>query len=213
MKIKSIVLLAAGVAAVGAVAVRAATSDIEQPDYRVVSSEGDFEIREYEPMIVAQATVVGERRKAMNDGFRIIADYIFGNNLSSQEVAMTAPVTQQASEKIAMTSPVTQQASGTGTENSWQVRFVMPSEYTMDTLPKPKNMAVTLLEVPAKRVAAIRYSGNAQQSDVDKHREKLMAFLSAEKLTAANDPTYAFYDAPWTPGFMRRNEVMVEIES
>lgn len=212
MKTKSIVLLAAGVAVIVAVAARAATSDTEQPDYRTLSSEGDIEIREYEPMIVAQATVVGERSKAMNDGFRIIADYIFGNNLSSQEVAMTAPVTQQASEKIAMTAPVTQQASASDTPNSWQVRFIMPSEYTMDTLPQPKNMAVTLLEVPAKRVAAIRYSGNAQESDVVEHREKLMAFLTDNNLTAANDPTYAFYDAPWTPGFMRRNEVMVEIE-
>lgn len=212
MKMKSIMLLAAGAMAVGAVAVRAATNDTEEPDFKVISSEGDFEIRQYEPMIVAQTTVIGERDKAINSAFGIIADYIFGNNISSQKVAMTAPVTQQKSEKIAMISPVTQQASDEGTDNSWEVRFVMPSKYTMETLPTPNNPAVTLMEVTGKRVAAIRYSGDAKQKDVEAHRSKLMAFLNEKGLMPVGTPTYAFYDAPWMPGFMRRNEVMIEIE-
>ena len=97
-------------------------SNVEQPKYKVIATDRNIEIRDYPPMIVAEADVAGERDKAISEGFRTIADFIFGNNLSSQKVAMTAPVTQQASEKIAMTAPVTQQGDG----NAWQVRFVMP---------------------------------------------------------------------------------------
>lgn len=122
-------------------------SNVEQPKYHVVESSGNIEIRDYAPMIVAEAEVAGDRRDAIGKGFRIIADYIFGNNTSAQKVRMTAPVTQQGSEKIAMTAPVTQQGDG----NIWRVRFVMPSSYTIETLPKPNNLAVNLKEIGAKR--------------------------------------------------------------
>jgi SOUL heme-binding protein len=128
-------------------------SNVEQPKYRVVESSGNIEIRDYAPMIVAEAEVAGDRRDSIGKGFRIIADYIFGNNTSAQKVPMTAPVTQQGNEKIAMTAPVTQQGDG----NIWRVRFVMPSSYTMETLPKPNNPAVKLKEIGAKRYAAIRF--------------------------------------------------------
>lgn len=205
--------LAAGLISWGAVA-----SAVEQPDYTVIASSGDIEIREYGSMIAAQAAVSGERQAAMSRGFRIIADYIFGNNRSSSKVAMTAPVTtapmtsapvtQQASEKIAMTAPVTAQASG----GIWQVRFIMPSEYTMETLPKPVNPEVTLIEVPARRVAAITFSGRGGDNAIAEHENELKQYLQQEGLTAAGPPSYAFYDAPWTPPFMRRNEVLIELD-
>jgi hypothetical protein len=182
-------------------------SNVEQPKYQVVESSGNIEIRDYAPQIVAEAEVAGDRRDAIRKGFRIIADYIFGNNTSAQKVPMTAPVTQQGSEKIAMTAPVTQQGDG----NTWRVRFVMPSSYTIETLPKPNNPAVKLKEIGAKRYAVIRFSGMAGEDSLKRRTEELNAFISAKNLTPLSAPTYAFYNPPWTLPFLRRNEVMVEI--
>jgi SOUL heme-binding protein len=182
-------------------------SNVDQPKYQVVESSGNIEIRDYAPQIVAEAEVAGDRRDAIGKGFRIIADYIFGNNTSAQKVPMTAPVTQQGSEKIAMTAPVTQQGDG----NIWRVRFVMPSNYTMETLPKPNNSAVKLKEIGAKRYAVIRFSGLAGEDSLKRRIEELNAFISAKNLTPLSAPTYAFYNPPWTLPFLRRNEVMVEI--
>jgi hypothetical protein len=182
-------------------------SNVEQPKYQVVESSGNIEIRNYAPQIVAEAEVAGDRRDAIGKGFRIIADYIFGNNTSAQKVPMTAPVTQQGSEKIAMTAPVTQQGDG----NIWRVRFVMPSNYTMETLPKPNNPAVKLKEIGAKRYAVIRFSGLAGEDSLKRRTEQLNAFINAKNLTPLSAPTYAFYNPPWTMPFLRRNEVMVEI--
>jgi hypothetical protein len=207
MRKRWILLAAAGLAGVGAITWSAMASNVETPNYSVSSKSDNLEIREYGPTIVAEATVEGERDKAIQRGFRIIADYIFGNNLSSAKVAMTAPVTQQSSEKIAMTAPVIQQASG----KSWNVRFVMPSKYTMETLPKPVNSKVALIEVPATRFAVIRFSGFAGQDSLDEHEAELRAFMAERGLTATSEPQYAFYNAPWTLPFMRRNEVMIEV--
>ena len=128
-------------------------SNVEQARYDVVQSQGDMQIRDYASMIVAEAEVAGERKEAISHGFRIIADYIFGNNTRKQNVAMTAPVTQQPKDKIAMTAPVNQE----GSAGHWKVRFVMPASYTMDTLPRPNNDAVTLEKIPGKRFAVIRF--------------------------------------------------------
>jgi hypothetical protein len=144
-----------GIAAIAAVAWGPIVSNVEQAKYDVVEKHGAIEIRDYAPMIVAEVSVKGDRETAISAGFRMIADYIFGNNISSQKVAMTAPVIQEPGEKIAMTAPVTQQ----GSEGVWLVRFVMPSSYTMQTLPKPNSAEVLLKEVEGKRFAVIRFSG------------------------------------------------------
>lgn len=197
----------AGIATVsGAPAVTA--QETEQPKYSLVTENGAIEVREYAPMIVAEATVRGERGRAMNGGFRMIADYIFGNNISSDKIAMTSPVTQQASEKIAMTSPVTQQSLD---DNIWQVRFIMPSEYTMETLPRPATDYVELFEIPAKRFAVIRFSGLASSDDLARQTAVLEQYLADNQLLSAATPTYAFYDGPWTRPANRRNEVMIEL--
>ncbi len=197
----------AGVVVIGGALWGPIVSNVEQPSYKVIESHQSFEIRGYPPMIVAEADASGERKQAINEGFSIIADYIFGNNLSSQKVAMTAPVIQQESEKIAMTAPVIQQAMG----NSWQVRFIMPSSYTMDTLPKPKNPAVRLIEIEAKQVAVVRFSGLADEDSLKSHTDHLVTFIGARKLKAISTPAYAFYNPPWTLPFMRRNEIMIEV--
>jgi len=182
-------------------------SKIEQPKYTVVETHGDVEIRDYAPMIVAEVAISGEREKAISEGFRTIADYIFGDNASALKVPMTAPVSQQASEKIPMTAPVTQQGDGT----SWEVRFVMPASYTLATLPKPKNPAVKLVEIGGKRLAAIRFSGVAGKNNLKRHRQELQEFVAQQGLQPLSSPAYAFYDPPWTLPFLRRNEVMIEI--
>lgn len=197
----------AGVLVLGAGLAGPIASNVEKPDYKVISSDGNIEIREYTPMIVAETGVKGERDKAISEGFGIIADYIFGNNLASEKVAMTAPVIQQKSEKIAMTAPVSQQRDG----EIWLVRFVMPSGYTMETLPKPTNPAVILKEVKSKRFAVIRFSGIAGKRSLGSHEEKLKAYILSKNLNAVSAPTYAFYNPPWTLPFMRRNEVMIEV--
>ena len=158
-------------------------------------------------MIVAEVEVRGERTKALNEGFRLIADYIFGNNLSSKKVAMTAPVTQEAGEKIAMTSPVTQE----GSDDIWKVRFVMPGEYTLDTLPKPKNDAVHLISIPARKVVAIRFSGSNTDANINSHRDQLVAYIEAHHLSVAGSSTTAFYNPPWTLPFLRRNEIVFQL--
>lgn len=196
-----------GVVALGAAAWGPVMSNVEQPKYVVVESRDSIEIRDYAPMIVAEAEIRGERKAAINQGFRMIADYIFGNNASVRKVAMTAPVTQQANEKIAMTAPVTQEAAG----ESWKIRFVMPAAYTMASLPKPNNQAVKLREIEGKRFAVIRFSGMGSAGNLKVHADRLASFIREKRLQPISAVTYAFYNPPWTLPFLRRNEVMIEV--
>ncbi|MGB1186739.1 SOUL family heme-binding protein [Cycloclasticus pugetii] len=191
-----------------AIAVGPVMSDVEIPNYEVVKSEGDIQIRKYAPMIIAEVQMSGKREDAIGDGFRLLADYIFGNNIANQDIAMTAPVQQQESTKIAMTAPVQQQSAG----NYWQVSFVIPSEYTMDTLPKPVNERVVLKEIPAKTFAAITFSGTNSDENVKAHEKILLEYVEANDLSVISTPKYAFYNPPWTLPPMRRNEVMIEIQ-
>jgi effector-binding domain-containing protein len=182
-------------------------SQVEQPKYAVLESEGNIEVRAYDPTIVAEVEVHGERMQALNQGFRLIADYIFGNNLSSKKVAMTAPVTQEAGEKIAMTAPVTQDGNG----DTWKVRFVMPAGYTLESLPKPGNQAVRLIPVPARKIVVIRFSGFNTDTNINSHREKLLRYIADHRLSVVGPATTAFYNPPWTLPFLRRNEIMFEM--
>jgi hypothetical protein len=183
-------------------------SRVDEPKYTVIETDGNIQIRDYGPILVAEVEVSGERMKAINQGFRIIADYIFGNNAPAQKIAMTAPVTQQAGEKIAMTAPVTQQGSG----DVWKVRFVMPQNYTLETIPKPNNQQVRLLSNPAKRFAVIRFSGFNTDRNINSHLEKLRRYVSDHKLISVGEPIMAFYNPPWTLPFLKRNEVMLELK-
>jgi len=182
-------------------------SRVEQAPYTVVTREGNREIRDYAAMIVAEAQVTGDREQAIREGFRLIADYIFGNNSPAQKVAMTAPVTQQPAERIPMTVPVTQQ----GRNAAWTVRFVMPARHTLETLPRPNDPQVTLRPVEAKRFAAIRFSGTAGARSLARRTDELLAFVHAQGLEPLSMPIYAFYNPPWTLPFLRRNEVLVEV--
>ena len=182
-------------------------SDVEKPDYKVIQSEQNIEIRKYEPMIIAEVEVDGKREDAIGDGFRRLADYIFGNNTVQQDITMTAPVQQQESQKIAMTAPVQQQSTG----KSWRMSFVMPSKYSMDSLPVPNNNRVRLKDILTKKFVVIEFSGTNSNENVTEHENQLMNYIEANQINIIGSPKYAFYNAPWTLPFLRRNEVMIEI--
>ena len=182
-------------------------SDVEKPDYKVIQSEQNIEIRKYEPMIIAEVEVEGKREDAIRNGFRLLADYIFGNNMVQQDITMTAPVQQQESQKIAMTAPVQQQSTG----KSWRMSFVMPSKYSMDSLPKPNNDRVRLKEILTTKFVVVYFSGTNSNENIAEHEKQLLNYIEANKLKITGSPKYAFYNAPWTLPFMRRNEVMIEI--
>jgi hypothetical protein len=186
------------------------SSNVEQTEYTVVRQADGYEIREYAPHILAQTTVNGTYESALSEGFRIIAGYIFGGNAKKEGIAMTAPVTAQksTSEKIAMTAPVVASTDGTSTV----ISFGMPKKYTLDTLPTPNDPRITLVEVPAKRMAVLRFSWGRNADRVKQMETQLLAMLARDKVTVIGTPSYAGYNAPWTPPWMTRNEVMVEVK-
>lgn len=180
-------------------------SHVEQPSYTPVTFDGNIEIRDYRPMILAEVEVLGQRKQAINEGFKILADYIFGNNTLDQKMEMKAPF--EVSEKMAMTAPVLQQQH----MDKWKVRFVMPKKYSLDTVPKPNSKDVTLIPLPAKRFAVIQFTGVADDENIKLHTDELKAYVFAKELQQVGQPIFAFYSPPWTLPFLRRNEVMLEI--
>ena len=202
------VWIAVGVALVGIAAWGPIASNVEQAKYEVLEAKDGFELCLYAPHIVSETTVEGERKQAINEGFKKIAGYIFGDNAGAAKVAMTAPVTQEAvGQKIAMTAPVTQQDAG----GKWKVQFVMPAEYTLATLPKPNDNDVKLRQVQAKKFAAVTFSGIANEESLARRTAELDAFIKDKKLRAVGTPVHAYYNPPWTLPPLRRNEVLVEV--
>jgi hypothetical protein len=186
------------------------TGAIEEPNYKIIEAEGDFEIREYSPRIVAETSVSDTFERAPSIGFRRLADYIFGNNESKQSIAMTSPVAQEPkSEKIAMTAPVGQELAK---DNLWVITFTMPSSYTMETLPKPKNPEVILKQLPASKFAAVRFTGFNRAHTVESKTQELTTWLAKKSIRAEGKAIYARYNPPWTPWFMRRNEILLQIK-
>ena len=179
----------------------------ETPHYAVVQSDGSIEVRNYEPALMAQVQVRASQSAALREGFRILAGYIFGGNVSADKIAMTAPVTQAASETIEMTSPVTQ----TGTDGIWTVSFMMPHAYTRDTLPIPKNNAIQFVETaPAQRIA-IRFSGWVTPQRRESHEGRLRDWAVANGYELMGPAELAYYDDPMTLPWKRRNEVSFSV--
>ena len=186
-----------------------ATMGIEKPKYTVVEKQGKFEIRSYAPQILAETTVDATFEDAGNVAFRRLFKYISGDNRSRTSIAMTAPVNQQAqSKKIAMTAPVNQQKLKDG----YAVSFVMPAKYTIDILPEPLDPSVSIREVPARTLAAIRYSGTWSIDRYNNHLGKLQSFVKEKGLRIIDEPIFARYDPPFQIWFLRRNEVLIPVE-
>ncbi len=184
------------------------SSRVKEPKFSVIEKKDGYEIREYAPYIEARVQVSGEYREAMTSGFRILAGYIFGGNTKKQSIAMTAPVKEQTSEKVPMTAPVSETIL---TDTTRVVSFVMPEEYTLSTLPIPNDKQIEIIEVPAHRSAVLRYSGYNNSEKVAKMKAKLLEYLKRDTIIVASAPRGASYNPPWTPPFLNRNEILVDI--
>lgn len=200
-------ILFCGSILVGCAMVGPIMSDVEKPKYQATALTNEIELRSYDPMLVAMVQMSGSRKDAISEGFRVLADYIFGNNTLEQNISMTAPVEQQAGQKISMTAPVQQQQRS----NSWMISFVMPKQFTLKTIPKPNNEMVKINEVPAQRFITIRFSGSNSDDNIRKNESALFNYITQNKINVTGEPKYAFYNPPWTLPFLRRNEIMVQL--
>ena len=184
---------------------------IDEPTFSVVQKTDVFEVRQYAPYCVAEVVVPGPASAAGNQGFGLLAGYIFGKNKGERKLEMTAPVTQTAAPaapvKLDMTAPVTQAA----TQGGFLVQFVMPKGYTLATLPEPLDARVKLREVPASRVAVIRFSGSWSQSTYEENLQSLRQALTAAGLATTGEPVSSRYNSPFSLPFLRRNEVWLNL--
>jgi hypothetical protein len=180
---------------------------IEEPKFKVISQVDEIEIRQYEPMLVAETLVNSDFEKSGSQAFRILADYIFGNNQSQTKISMTAPVTQSSSEKIEMTAPVGMSKKGEG----YLIQFTMPQKYTLATIPKPNDPRVQLTEIPARKIAVFGYSGSWSE---ERYQDKLSHFkdlLQKNKLKSVGEPVFARFNSPFMIWFLRRNEIWIQL--
>jgi hypothetical protein len=183
---------------------------VEEAKYKVVEKDNRFEIRDYTPHILAETIVEGDLEEAGNKAFNRLFRYISGDNRSRKKVAMTAPVSQQPmGEKIEMTAPVGQRR----VQEKWAVSFMMPASYTIETLPESEDPNITLRQVPARRMASVRYSGFWTEKRYLRYKSELESWIKEKGLTIVGDPMWARYNPPFTPWFLRRNEILIPIST
>lgn len=187
---------------------------IDEAPFTTLERQGSLELRQYRPYVVAQTMVEGEFGSVGNEGFRRLFAYISGKNAGAKSIAMTAPVEQakqagqaKQGEKIAMTAPVVQQREG----ETWRIAFVLPASYTLENAPQPNDSRVTLAQMPARLMAAVRYSGTWSRANYDENLRKLEGFLAQRKLAPVGEPVWARYNPPMMPWFLRRNEILLEV--
>jgi effector-binding domain-containing protein len=181
---------------------------IEEAVYNEVIKEGKFEIRDYAPQILAETLVEGDLEQAGNEAFNMLFRYISGDNRSRRKVEMTAPVSQEPKgEKIKMTAPVGQER----VQEKWAVSFMMPASYTLETLPEPVDRRINLRQVPARRMAAVRYSGFWSEKNYLRYKMELESWIRDRGITIIGAPVWARYNPPFTPWFLRRNEILIPI--
>jgi len=183
---------------------------IEEAKYKVLQKDNSFEIRDYAPHILAETIVEGDLEGAGNKAFNRLFRYISGNNRSRKKVAMTAPVSQRLmGEKIKMTAPVGQRRG----QEKWSVSFMMPASYTLETLPEPEDPNITLRQVPARRMASVRYSGFWSEKRYLKYKSKLVSWIRERGLSIVGEAIWARYNPPFTPWFLRRNEILIPVDA
>lgn len=183
---------------------------IEEAKYEVSKKDKEFEIRDYAAHILAETVVEGNMEDVGSEAFRLLFRYISGDNQSRKKVAMTTPVSQQPMrERIKMTAPVGQQR----VKEDWVVSFMMPSSYTLENLPQPDDTKITLRQVPAQRMAAVRYSGFWSEKNYLQHKLELESWVHKMGLTIEGNPIWARYNPPFTPWFWRRNEILIPVEA
>lgn len=186
-----------------------ASQATEEPTYQLMRSWGAVELRQYQPYVVAEVVLQATPEEAGNLAFPILAGYIFGKNKGQTKLEMTAPVTQMAEPvKMDMTAPVTQAAAGSG---AMRVQFVLPKAVTLETAPQPLDPRVQLRQVPASQWAVIRYSGSWSKANYEEHLALLKAALDKEGVATQGEPVLSRYNAPFTPAFLRRNEIWLAL--
>lgn len=178
-----------------------AERELETPEYSVIVKDGPFEVRTYSAYLVAEVSVSGERSTAANQGFEILAGYIFGANRSRQD--------QARSENIAMTSPVLQIPA---TSEQWKVQFMMPGRFSLETLPIARDERIRFFSTRPQKVLALRFSGDWSEANLKKHRSLLAQYARDHEMDSPGEPFYAFYNAPFVPPGLRRNEVMLKLD-
>ena len=196
------------------------TGQIETPRYAVITKNREYEVREYEPYIVAKAEVPGPYASALNRGFRIIADYIFGNNMRAGYAIMqgnendlqVGSQQSKGSEKIAMTAPVISEKAGLNVHGSYSISFVMPSKYSMDTLPVPRDARVKIDTVERRKVAVINFSGYATDRRTQEKCDKFRRMLERDGIRRSPKCKVAQYNPPWTFPLMRHNELIIDLK-
>jgi len=192
---------------------------IEEPRFKVLLQEDRLELRAYAMFTVAEVQVQGSFDEASRRGFRLIADYIFGNNQSiqqadrSEKIAMTAPVTVESKASIAIDAVAASRGDSGGSANSgsWRVHFVMPASYRLHNLPKPNNPAVKLREVEEGLYASIRFSGFTTESAIQERTEQLSQWIQSKAWIVTGNPQIARYNDPFTLPFNRRNEILIPV--
>lgn len=187
----------------------------EEPKFSIIEKSEPFELRTYAPQLVAEVKVEGDLDTASSQGFRLIAAFIFGQNQVSEKISMTVPVGIETAQstKITMTVPVGIEASKDSAKgvNQWVFSFVMPSEFTMATLPKPLNPLVTIRELPAQKRAAITFSGFYDEAKVSEKTKALEEWIKSKQWQVIGNPQFARYNPPWSIPFMRRNEILITV--
>ena len=168
---------------------------VETPDFHLERADGRFELRRYSGWVAAEVKREGGRAEAVRAGFGPLARYIFARERDGERIAMTAPVLQERGAE----------------PSSWTVRFVMPSKYARDTLPDPADEQVRLTEAPGRWMAAVRFSGWADDADFARAEEALRSWLTEQGLEAVGSAILAYYDDPWVPGPLRHNEVLIPV--
>lgn len=180
-----------------------------EPSYRLLKKDGRFEIRKYPNLIIAEVEAQGERKPAINEGFRILARYIYGQNRNKAQIAMTAPVLQTSDHKLLLNSePFENNQSET-----WTIGFIMPVHFDMENLPKPIDQRIKVKYKTSQKYAVIRFSGLASDRNLQKNLTKLQDFIKREGLQVKDEtPLFAFYNPPWIVPFLRRNEILIEVQ-
>lgn len=179
----------------------------EQPPFMPLERDGAFELRDYPELLVAETVDTGARQQALDRGFDKLAGYIFAKSRGGERISMTAPVLSDRDERIAMTAPVLSEGAADG----WRTRFVMPAKYSRDTLPPP-GPGVTITTRPARRVAVLRFAGKTDDATLAEREAELRRWMTSRGLSAGAFE-YAFYNSPFIPGPLRRNEVMIEVSA
>lgn len=186
-------------------------SALEEPKFEIIDTNLVFEIRHYAAYLVAEVTLDGDFTSSGNEAFRVLAGYIFGSNQMAEKMNMTAPVESQvisSSEKMNMTAPV---FSNKSQSNQHTYRFVMEKKYSLETLPIPNDSRISLLRIEPRIMAVKKFSGRWSEKNYRKFENQLLDALVDNNIEVIGDPIFARYNSPFVPWFMRRNEVMVEI--